>query len=287
MSALAIAGLVISVLPLILEGLNAYPDSSVVKLIRAKQEREEFARQLMSVQTGLRYAMERLFIQMGAKLTYDEWQALRTLDVKGSKFFDIWNEILTANPSIVKTNTFAEIEFVLNDMVDKLKNVVANTAIPYDSRSEFLMCIVEKHRTDKSFSTTKGFFKRFMFVAKDHRRRKLLIQMEKYIETLNRLIKEQQLMKKIGPPKNIIEAQESHGPFLDEVRGYCDNLYHALSNIWKCDCHKSPSAMLRLEKRKEPKETDALSFSLLLTFDHYCAQDLRAVKETEICVDQT
>lgn len=288
MSAFEIVGVVLAVLPLILEGLDAYPESKLVKFARANQERREFARQLMSVQSGLRYSMEGLFMRMEAKLTADQWRDFGMCDVKGSKFFHVWNEVLKANPDMIKTNTFAEVKFVLDDIVMVLTKVVEDTGIPVDAGLDSLRSIIENHKQDKTFSFTKGLFKRFMFARKDRNRSRLIKRMEDNIAWINRLNQEQDLMKTVAPPRNILERQESHIKFLDKVRDSGDNLYDALSSLWQCECHNSPSAMLRLEKRKELKGPSGLWFSLFLTYEHSSAssQDTWAFQETEICVDQ-
>jgi hypothetical protein len=270
MSGFEIAGVVLAVLPLILDGLNAFPDSTIAKFVRANQERQEFAQQLLSVQTGFRCVMERLFIRCEAELTNGQWRALRALDAKGSDFLDMWREILASNPDIVKTNTFADTKFMLDGVADVLKEIVKDTAIPRAAGSDLLMGIIENHKNDKTFSFAKGgLLKRYLFVRKDRKRTKLLQRMEKLIKSLHDLINEHELMKKVKISRSNIDARGSKNvPYLDDVRGHGYDLYHALLKIWLCDCHKSPSALLRLETREEPKGVGALHFSLFLTFEH-------------------
>ena len=292
MSTWDIAGIVLAALPLVFEGLDAYPDSALVKFAKANQERAELARHLKSVQVHLRYAMEQLFARLDAQLTIEQWQALRAPDVKGSAFFDIWNGIVKTDPKLLHTNTLADVKDVLDEMKSILCKIVENTAIPHDAGSDVLKGIIENHQKDKTFSIKEGLFRRFIFVKSSYRRGRLIQRLNQNLDVLRLLNKEAELMKLIAPPPNELEELKSHREFLDKVHDYCENLYHALSSTWQCDCHQKPSAMLRLENRKdlEARESEPIRFSLFLTFSKSCSlpdnQESWAFQETEVCIDE-
>jgi len=287
MSAFEVVGVVLAVLPLVWEGLDAYPDSRVAKFLRANQERAEFGRQLLCAQSGLRSAMMNLFKEIEAELTPAQKLAITSLDVKGSKFFEIWKEIVAAHPKMTFDCTLlGQIRVVVDDLSDVLTQVVKHAAMPRYAETDVLRRVIENHSRDEKFSLTKDFYHRFMFAKSDRRRTKLISRMELNIKTLTHLVKEMEVMKTISVPENPMEADECHAVYCDTVRGYCNNLYHASSLIWKCECHKSPSAMLRLERRTRPEpETVAfIRFSLFLTFE-YTTSELWAFQATEVCVD--
>jgi len=296
MTAFEIAGLVLAVVPLILEGFEAYPDSRPLQYLRifagAKLERREFARQLMLMNSELRFAMLDNFTRINVLLTSSQRQVLGASESMGADFFTVWNEVWKSNSEDMKTafsHTIEHIKDVLDNMMELLNEMVKHTEISRGAGRATLKEIIENHDKDRTFSIT-NFSKRFKFASSDSKRRKLIKRMGDDIELLKRLNEGQDKMTKFIAAGKLIESQECHGPFLDRVRGYCDNLYRALSNIWRCDCHKSPSAMLRLEKRKTPEtqEVNDLRFFLILTFEH-CAvghEKLLAYQETEICVLQ-
>jgi hypothetical protein len=241
-------------------GVDAYRDSRLAKITRAKVERREFARQLKIIHTGLRNAMLRVFIRINASLTDDQWEDLRLDDIKGSKFFDVWIDVLNTNHDAIKTkfeSTIEDIKFVIDDMVDVLSKVMKETDIAADPGPELLRRVIQNDKEDKTFSTPKNFIKGFKFARSGYKRSKLSERMERNVAQLDRLNETQDLIEKLAPPSGSMrESLKSHGPFLDRVRGYSNHLYDALNQIWRCECHKSPSAMLRLEKRKTPKPNE-------------------------------
>ena len=294
MSAIDIAGLVLAVVPLILEGFEAYPDSRPMQYLRtfsaAKLERREFARQLMLMNSELRFAMLDIFTRINVLLTPAQRNVLGASDSMGAEFFTVWGEVWKSNSEEIQgafLHTIEHIKYVLDNMMELLNEMVKHTEISRHAGRETLMKIIENHDKDRTFSI-RNFSKRFKFANSDSKRRKLIKRMGDDIDVLKRLNEGQEKMTKFIAAGKLVESQQSHGPFLDRVRGYCDNLYGALANIWQCECHKSPSAMLRLEKRDTPetKEANDLRFSLLLTFEHSAVghQKLLAYQETEICV---
>jgi hypothetical protein len=291
MTGFEVAGLVLAVLPLVKAALDAYPDPIFAKITGAAVERREFARQLQMVQAQLRNAMLRVFMRIDALLTDDQWRNLTHYDVKGSQFFAVWDDILKANPDAIKTkfeSTIEDIKFVINDMVIVLSKVMRETKIAADPGPELLRKIIQNDKDDKTFSIPKNFISRFKFARSWNKRSKLSKQMERNIAQLNLLNDTQDLIEKLPSTKTV---RESHAQYLDRVRCYSNSLYHALFKVWRCKCHISPSAMLRLEKRMtpEPKEANTLLFSLILTFEHCFSpshQPLWAFQNTKIYVDQ-
>jgi polyhydroxyalkanoate synthesis regulator phasin len=218
-------------------------------------------------------------------LTPDQRRVLSSVDSIGADFFKVWNEVWTANSGDVQiafAQTIHHIRDVLNNMEELLNEMVKHTDISKNAGRETLLEIIKIHEKDKTFTISR-FSKRFMFAKSDSKRRKLIKRMGEDIELLKELNEGQEKMNKFIAKGKEIEFQGSHGRFLDRVRGYCDNLYHALSNR-RCECHESSSAMLRLEKRETPetKEGNELRFSVILIFEHTTA---RALQETEIRVE--
>jgi polyhydroxyalkanoate synthesis regulator phasin len=295
MSGFEIAGIVLAVIPLLLSGLDAYPDSKLLKFAksftRAKLERREFARRLTLLHTELRFAMLDIFKQINLILTHDQRRALTASDSVGpAKFFAVWNEVWETKSSEIKEileHTIEPIEKVLTHMVELLNAMVKHTNISSDAGKDTLRSIIE-NQEDPNFSITKNLSRRFKFAASDSKRQGMIELLKEDIELLKSLNKGQELTRKFIAAGNIIEAQKSHHVFLDRVRGHCDNLYHGLTNIWQCECHKSPSALLRLEWRETPEQHKAndLRFSVILNFRHVSAddQELWASRETEMRV---
>src|SRR5277367_3764007 len=162
MSGMEVVGLILAVLPLVLEGIDAYP--AVARFKRANRDRREFARSLHSVQSALRATMIRVFTRIKDLLTLEQLAELSRPNVKGSKFVDVWNEVLKTNPDEIEKafeHTIDDINFVLGDMIMVLNDVVKDTEITPDAGAELLREIIKDHDKDKFL--TKNLGKRFMF----------------------------------------------------------------------------------------------------------------------------
>ena len=291
-------GLVLSVIPLILAGLDMYPKKKFYKtaaaLIRATKERREFARTLLLVHTELRFAMIEIFEQINVVLTADQRRKLTAKDNVGASFFAVWQEVLGTNGNVIEMtfeHTIEHIRQILDDMASILREMVKYTEIPHDSGRESLRKIVKSHAEDETFSIMKNLTGRFKFAKTDTRRRELVAKMEEHIKSLEILNKGQKQISRFCAAGNSIESTKSYEEFLDKVRICSVNLYRALSEIWHCDCHKSLSAMLKLERREtsDLKKKKGLRFSLILTFEHVPdgCQGLWMFRETEICIAET
>ena len=294
MSGFEVAGLVLAVVPLILEALKAYPKVSngTRAFRRAKQERREFAGQLLLMHTELRCAMITVFKQINISLTVEQRRELVDVDKVGAQFFSLWENVRKANPKVIERefeHTVDHMKDLLDDMAEILREMVRYSEIDYDTGREALRAILKGHVEDETFSTTKHLAARFKFAKSDSTRRELLERMGDKIKMLEKLNKVQAQIKQFVAAGNLIEAQKSHAPFLDKVRAYSNNLYHAVSTIWQCGSHESHRAMLMLEKRETPDtKTDVIRFSLILTYeeplhdgqDHWCSHG------TEICIKQ-
>lgn len=77
--------------------------------------------------------MESLFINIQAKLTPEEWKAIRSPDVSGREFLEIWNEILKEGPNLPPTITSKELKFVLEETSEILVGIVKYTGISGDA----------------------------------------------------------------------------------------------------------------------------------------------------------
>jgi len=296
MSAFEIVGLVLAVVPLVLKGFQAYPDSKLNQysksFIGAKLERREFARKLDLMNSELRFAMLDILTRINVLLTAEQREVLTAYNSMGAQFFDVWSEIWKRNPDETRSafsHTIEHVRDVIENMVEILNEMLKHTKISPNTGREMLREIIACHNKDKAFAIT-SFSSRFMFMKSDSKRRKLIKRMGENIEWLKRLNEGQTKVTNFITAGKAVGSQESHGPFLHRVRGYCDTLYHALSNIWQCSCHISPSAMLRLEKRETPetKEINNLRFSLFLTYERSAEglEGLWTFQETEVSVDQ-
>lgn len=296
MSGFELAGIILAVIPLVLEGLKAYPKSGVYKtskaFIHAKKERREFAAQLLLMHTELRFAVIEVFKQINLSLTVDERRELTAADSVGSRFFDLWKRVAAANPDVIEKefeHTIDHIKDVLEDMVEVLNEMMKHTAISYDAGRQSLKAILKDHNDDTMFSIKRNLSERFKFAYSDSTRHKLLERMREDIKLLKKLNKGQAQLKDFIAAGHSIELQKSHIPFLDRVRNGSDNIYHALSNIFHCGSHESHSAMLKLETRDAPERKNSdLRFSLILTFESSSLgnQDGWVFQESEIRIDQ-
>src|SRR5271170_1819762 len=151
MSGFEVAGLVLAVIPLILEGLEAYPQSrlfqSTKSFLEAKRERREFASQLLLFHTEI------LFLMMNHStllMTADQQRDLTSPDNVGSKFFNVWKSVLTANSAEIGISErgFEDIKFLLDDMVGVLNEMLKHTEISKDASSESLRGIIKSHKDD-------------------------------------------------------------------------------------------------------------------------------------------
>jgi hypothetical protein len=286
MSGFEIAGVVLAVLPLVIDGLDACQDLAVFRLLSARSQRRKFVAQLMFVQTILRNRFERLLHTLEVELEPGHWDALKSSSVKGSQFFDVWNQVLQAYPELKDTTIGSEIMFVVEDLQTLLYDVIEHTAIPHDANAEVLIAIIQNHKHDPSFSMTTGLFKRFMFTWRDHGRRELIERMERNLLWIRELCEEHELMKSLIPTSLAKRDVTSNGAFLRTLREHFCCLHSALSGIWKCNCHSSPSAMLKLERR-DAKQDCEVCFSLFLTFEQRTSEGVGEweFRETKISVD--
>jgi len=294
MSGFEIAGIVLAVIPLVLDAVKDYPKTSVGKktrtFLQAAQKRREFASELLSVGTALRGVMIDIFMRVNVSLTQAQREALTGPNVAPATFFEVWNEVFDSNPDEIRKDlcsTIEDIRPVLQNTEEILLDVVAHTEIPQDEGREQLRKIMEENKDD-TFAIRKHLSNRFNFAKSSLNRDKLVGRMKENIDELKELVKTQKKIDDFRAVGRVSEWEKSHTPFLERVRGYSDDLYCAISGIWQCMCHKSPAAMLRLEKRETPADPKAadLRFSLILTFEHSLpeAPDIWTFRETEVSV---
>jgi hypothetical protein len=296
MSFFEITGLVLAIVPLILEGFKAYPNAVPVNfwraLFNAKIKRRNFAIKLEHIHTELRFAVISILMRINASFTPEQQEVLTANNRIGADFFNVWNEIWKINSEEVEfkfTHIIENIKDIPQHMADLLNEMLKHTEISACTSKETLRKIIKHHEQDKTFTIT-NFSKRFMFAASDSKRHKLIKRMEEDIELLKKLNKGQRTVEKFIAHAKLMEPQESHVSFLKKVQNYCEILHNSLSKIWQCRCHKCPSALLRLEYRKAPesKECSSIQFSLFLTFKFSVeSEEIWDYQETEISIDQT
>ena len=292
MTGFEVAGLILAVIPLILEGIKTYPKTAIYKsaasFVRATQERRKFASNLLLLHSELRFVMIQIMKPLNPSLTPEQREILTGTDTVGARFFEVWKQVSEARREAVQKAyrpTIEHIKPMLHDMVKMLSEMLKHSEISYDAGREVLKAVIKNH-SDGTLSITKNLAKRFKFAKSDPRRSVLIDQMRENIKLLKTLVKGQEQLTNFVADGDSIESQLSQGPFLDTVRGYSRNLYDALSTMWRCSCHKSPSAMLRLERRETPEvKASELLFSLVLTFEHSSEdQATWAFRETQVYV---
>ena len=290
MSGFEVVGLILAVVPLVLQGLEAYPKTKIYKstasFARARQERRTFARKLLILHTELRFVMIDVLKPLNPSLTPQQREVITGNDSVGSNFFNVWEQVSKADPEAVEKayrSTIDHITPVLHDMVAMLTEMLQHSDISYDAGRDVLKGVINDH-SDGTLSITKNFAKRFKFAKSDPRRYELLEQMRENIKFLKTLVKGQEKVTTFVADGESIE--QSHVPFLDTVRRYSHNLHEALSTMWRCTCHREPSALLRLERWESPEQkASELRFSLVLTFEH--SSDDQAgwgFRETAVCI---
>lgn len=291
MTGFEIAGVVLAVLPLIVEGLKAYSNTTVSRMVKAlmvaKAERREFVIDLISLNTELRFVVLDVLKPITDLLTVEQVQVLDDVDSTGAKFFRVWMQVWETSPEAVENafrHTQEHIKDVLKNMVEMLSEMLGHTGISYDEKTEVLKGIIQNHN-DGSLSVKNDLSRRIKFAWSDSKRRGLIRQMRKNIELLKSLVQGQEKSREFFSQRDSIESQQSQGPFLESVRSYSIKLHRALSTMWDCTCHESRSAMLRLERRETAEmKANELRFSLLLTFKDSSESQTWGFRQTKVCV---
>jgi hypothetical protein len=294
MTGFEIAGIVLAVVPILMDALSEYPQTSAGKntsaFLFAKTNRRDFARQLKHIRNTLRRVMFDLFDQLDVSYTESQHRSLMAPETVGSQYFQIWNEVVNENPEDVKTalsHTMDEVQETLLETQTILVEIVAGTGIPHDVGREKLREIMNEDKAG-TLSMCKHLMKRLRFAKNESRRLRLLKRMNENVAHLKESFETQRQISQFKATVKLKESEKFPCPFFENVRSCSVNLYDALSGAWHCLCHKSPSAMLRLEKRHVPGDTgiNDLRFSLILAFEHSSpnARDIWAFRETEVCI---
>jgi hypothetical protein len=296
MSGFEIAGIVLAVIPIIYDALKDAPETGIGKqgsaFRKAARRRREFALKLFLLDTELRNSMLDIFKWVKLPLTDVQWDHLMSKRTMGAKLLQIWNDLLETLPQEMNTafkSALEEIRDVLESIEEILVAIVVHTHISYDEGRQKLRSIA-KDKNDCTLAM-KGHIKdRFNFAKSSADRDALVKEMTENIKLLKLTLETHQKTADLAETRYATKCRKLHCPFLEQVRRYSDNLYDALSESWNCICHKSRSAMLRLEKRDSPDErkpTD-IRFSLILTFEHSSGEpevDSWAFRETGVCVN--
>jgi hypothetical protein len=297
MSGFEVAGLVLAVIPLVVEGLNSYPVQTVAKrsaaFVKTKRELQEFAQELRELRRELRSALIDIImsIKPALNLSPEERLALTARNSGGSKFFEVWNQILKTNSALIENaleHTIEDIKEVIEHMQRALVEMLQYHQIPPDSGADILKEIIRSDR-DKTFPIKHSLTQRLNFAMSQPRRRALLREIRDDVDCLQRLHREQEQITRLLKTTANLSTKESRGsrsPVLDTVRDPSCILYDTISKVWKCDCHKPISVMLRLERRETlVEEWGTLPFCLIFTFQH-SAGSHKESQETEILVNQ-
>ena len=257
-----LAGIILAIIPLYDEAVTI---AGVKKMVEANRERRQIAGKLLVVNASLRHATLRLFHKLDPDLTLDQWDALEVQGVTGSKFLDIWREISEACPAVRNEELWLAIEETLKNVATALVKVLKHTKIE-DAATGLREIITEHEKNPKPFS--KGsVFERFMFGASDRNRSR---QLKDLSEATGNLL----MFTKFVAAENrdtrahSRAASENHKRYvrdLNNVRTHCRKLYGCLFNHWKCECHLSRRAMLKLENRTSDIN---LHFSIILAFEN-------------------
>jgi hypothetical protein len=295
MSGFEIAGVVLAVVPLVLDACKSYPRTNVGKktheFVHAERKRREFAGELLILDSTFRYVMFDIFMRINICLTASQREILQKPTTVGAQFFQIWSDVMATNAEDVREALYHTINVmrpILLETESILYEMYADTGIPHDTTREELIGILKGGEGDGTLSITKHLIERFNFAKSSTKRLRLIQQMKENVRKLKTLSKTQNKIAEFVEMSALIDTHTSPGPFLEKVRSHSDRLYHALSDMWQCLCHKSPSAMLRLERREECTDTgsSSLLFSLVLTFEQSMrdAQKIWEFRETEVCV---
>jgi len=279
MSGFEIAGLVLAIIPIVSDALKDAPQTTAGKtsrsFVKAASERREFARQLLFLDTSLRNALLELFKRISHILSDSQLSVLEAIlgnsSVIGSKFMKLLLDLVATNPDKVReilADAVDDIRDILEQIEEALIQIVVHTKINRNSGREKLRAII-KADEDGSLSIRDHFTARLNFARSSTKRRRLLQKTKESIEQLKLVVNVQKKNEELLDEWKTIVSRHSYSAFSETFRNCCNNLYDALSCTWNCRCHKSPAAMLRLEKRallEERKSADVL-FSLLITFN--------------------
>jgi hypothetical protein len=292
MSGFEIAGILLAVIPILYDALKDAPETSVGKksgsFMKATKERRKFVQELFFLDTALRNAILDIFDSTNVPLTNDQLNILKNKTTMGFKFLQIWNDILKTIPDDGNT-VLNEISPILESTEGILIAMVVHTQISYDEGREKLRSIMEAKKDD-TLSVRRHFTDRFNFAKSSAERTTLLKDMKQNIKLLKLTVENQKKMANLTEKINTSRSRQPNARFLEQIRCYSHNLHDALSKTWNCTCHKSPSAMLRLEKRESlaSGQPDDVRFALILTFEHSPEDDqdvdMWTFRETDICV---
>lgn len=293
MSGFEIAGIVLAVIPIVYDAIKDAPETGIGKqgrsFMKANKRRREFALKLFLLDTEFRNSMLDIFKWLNLPLTDVQWGHLASKRTMGSQLLQIWNDMLKTLPEDMNTafkNALEELRDVLKSIEEILVAIVVHTHISYDEGRQKLRTIA-KDKNDRTLSS--HIRDRFDFAKSSADRDALLKEMTQNIELLKLTLDAHKKTADLVETRYATKHRKLPCPFLEQVRRYSDNLYDALSGSWNCMCHKSLSAMLRLEKREslDDRKPKDVHFSLILTFEHASGEpavDSWTFRETGVCV---
>jgi hypothetical protein len=271
MSGFEVAGIVLAVVPLVWNAWKDVPETRVGKITRsflfAKTQKGQFADKFLSFDAALRDVMFDIFTPINHALTSSQRQLLTQTETVGATFFRVWKEIYTESSDGIRavlSHSINDILPIVERMEKILIEIVVGTGVsPEDGRAE-LRKLVEHSTAGLSVG------QRIKFAKSSSKRDKLATELKNCIDDVKMITKVEEKRARFVSEGAMIESQKYGPAFLEKVRLCAKNIHEALSTVWKCGCHTTPSAMLKLEKRDAATEREgqSLKFSLILTFNH-------------------
>jgi hypothetical protein len=241
MSAFAMAGIVLSVLPPVLAAIHAR------RAVAERPQLRNLAQALPEVHRELREAISNGSHNGGLFKASKEG---------GARFFTAWLAIGETDPHVIDT-----LETIKNfrPILDRLHEVLIHILKPLPN-ARSLRDIVETERDDPTYSIKNGCLR---FDSKAE----LLVAQElsMKLRIISKDLKSHNGHKPTGEFHRPGGSEKAQSSFFDSIRHYSIQLYRVLSERWKCTCHTARGVMLELEKRETTKD---LRFSLIFTSTH-------------------
>jgi hypothetical protein len=155
-----------------------------------------------------------------------------------------------------------------------------------EDSAKILQDVIRRRETDPDPFSKAGIFGRFMFAISSRSRTKQLENLSALSQTLRTLtaVVSDEKSNPTVRGKTDHANQKQYARDLNTVRNHCHKLYGSLFKNWRCKCHVSPRALLRLESRSSNIDLLDLRFSIILDFEDSRGNLGRGYKMTGISV---
>lgn len=170
--------------------------------------------------------------------------------------------------------------------VKKSSDSIGIQSEAWEDSANFLRDVIRRRETDPDPFSNVGVFGRFMFATSHRSRTEQLDNLSTLCQTLRTLTVDV-IDEKSNPTvrsKANHANQKRYARDLNRVRIHCHKLYGSLFKNWKCKCHASPRALLRLESRTSNIDILDLRFSIILEFEDSLGNLGRGYKMTGISI---